>query len=192
MAFLLPILGRLIPILGILFAAWLGWRAVDGWCNSACKDARAELVAAQGQIKEAQERATALALMWSEAINRVEVRYVELARDRADAAANLRERAGRIRPATAGVSIRVPADAVGVLGDVARFANDSPAPAVDQGAAAPVPVPARDADTTLAEWISFAVEAGAAYREAADKHAACVAAYDSLRSDAGVINQPQE
>lgn len=192
MAFLLPILGRLIPILGILFAAWFAWRAVDGWCNGACEDARAELVTAQAQIQEAQERATALALMWSEAINRVEVRYVELAGDRADAAANLRERAGRIRPATAGVSIRVPADAVGVLGDVARFANDSPAPAVDQGAAAPVPGPARDADTTLTEWISFAVEAGAAYREAADKHAACVAAYDSLRSDAGAINQPQE
>ena len=192
MAFLLPILGRLIPILGILFAAWFAWRAVDGWCNGACEDARAELVTAQAQIQEAQERATALALMWSEAINRVEVRYVELAGNRADAAANLRERAGRIRPATAGVSIRVPADAVGVLGDVARFANDSPAPAVDQGAAAPVPAPARDADTTLAEWISFAVEAGAAYREAADKHAACVAAYDSLRSDAGAINQPQE
>ena len=192
MAFLLPILGRLLPAIGILIAVWLGWRAVDGWCNGACKDARAELVTAQGQIQAAQERATALALMWSEAINRVEVRYVELAGNRADAAANLRERAGRIRPATAGVSIRVPADAVGVLGDVARFANDSPAPAVDQGAAAPVPAPARDADTTLAEWINFAVEAGAAYREAADKHAACVAAYDSLRSDAGAINQPQE
>ena len=192
MAFLLPILGRLLPAIAILITVWIGWRAVDGWCNGACKDARAELVTAQGQIQAAQERATALALMWSEAINRVEVRYVELAGNRADAAANLRERAGRIRPATAGVSIRVPADAVGVLGDVARFANDSPAPAVDQGAAAPVPAPARDADTTLAEWISFAVEAGAAYREAADKHAACVAAYDSLRSDAGAINQPQE
>ena len=192
MPFLLPILSRLLPALGILLALWFAWHKLDTWCNGVCEDARAELSVAQGQIQAAQERATALALMWSEAINRVEVRYVELAGDRADAAANLRERAGRIRSATSGVSIRVPADAVGVLGDVARLANDSPAPAVDQGAAAPVPVATGDADTTLAEWVDFAVEAGAAYREAADKHAACVAAYDSLRSDAGAINQPQE
>ena len=189
MAFLLPILGRLLPVLGVLFAAWFAWHKADNWCNGACSEARAELSVAQGQIQAAQERATALALMWSEAINRVEVRYVELAGDRADAAANLRERAGRIRSATSGVSIRVPADARGVLRAVAEFANDSAAAEGGQGAAAPVPDPAGPAETSLADWVEFAIEAGAAYREAADKHHACVAAYDQLRTDAGSITE---
>lgn len=189
MTFLLPILGRLLPILGVLFAAWFAWHKIDNWCNGACTDARAELATAQGQIQAAQERATALALLWSEAINRVEVRYVELAGNRADATAGIRERAGRIRPSTSSVAIRVPIDALGVLRDVAEFANDSAAAEGSQGAAAPVPIPAGPAETSLADWVEFAIEAGAAYREAADKHQACVAAYDQLRTDAGSITE---
>ena len=189
MAFLLPILGRLLPVLGVLFAAWYAWHKADNWCNGACKDARAELSVAQGQIQAAQERATALALLWAKAINNVEVRYVELAGNRADATANLRERAGRIRPATSSVAIRVPDDALRVLGDVAEFANDTPAPEGNQGASEAVPVAAGGAETTLDEWIAFAIDAGEAYREAADKHQACVAAYDAVRSDVGSIKE---
>jgi hypothetical protein len=185
--FLLPILSRLLPALGILLALWFAWHKLDTWCNGACEDARAELVTAQGQIQAAQERATALALLWSEAINRVEVNYVELAGNRADATAGIRERAGRIRPSTSSVVVRVSPDALRVLGDVAEFANDSAAPEGSQGAAAPVPDAAGAAETTLADWVEFAIEAGAAYREAADKHQACVSAYDLLRSSAGAI-----
>jgi hypothetical protein len=83
----------------------------------------------------------------------------------------------------------VPVDALGVLRDVAEFANDSAAPEGGQRTAAPVPDPAGPAETTLADWVEFAIEAGAAYREAADKHQACVAAYDQLRTDAGSINE---
>ena len=189
MHLLLPILSRLLPALGILFALWFAWHKLDTWCNDACEDARAELSVAQGQIQAAQERATALALLWSEAINRVEIRYVELAGNRADATAGIRERAGRIRPSTSSVSVRVPVDALGVLRDVAEFANDSAAPEGSQGAAAPVPIPAGPAETSLADWVEFAIEAGAAYREAADKHHACVSAYDQLRTDAGSITE---
>ena len=181
MAFLLPILGRLLPVLGVLFAAWFAWYKIDHSCwTSACKDARAELSVAQGQIQAAQERATALALLWAKAINNVEVRYVELAGNRADATASLRERAGRIRHSTGSVSVRVPPDALGVLGDVARFANDSPAPEGNQGASEAVPDAAGPAETTLTDWVAFAVDAAEAYRDAADKHKACVAAYESL------------
>lgn len=184
MAFLLPILGRLIPILGILFAAWFAWRAVDGWCNGACEDARAELVTAQAQIQEAQDRATALALLWSEAINRVEVRYVEMARTRSDAAARLREREGRIRFDSGGVGIRVPPAAVGLLDDAHRLANDPAATRGDQIPAAPVPAAPNEVEieTDVATWIATYLEAAIAYRDAADKHLACVAAYESLFS----------
>lgn len=190
-AFLLPVLGRLIPVLGMMLLAWFAWHKVDNWCNSACQAQSQQLAEANSALQQAHERATALALLWSEAINKVEVRYVEVARDRAVAVQGLRERAGRIRPSTDPVRVRVPADALGVLGDAARLAN-SPEPAAaagsDQVAAAPVPGPAGPADTTLSEWISFAVDAAEAYREASDKHQACVAAYEAARSAVGTIN----
>lgn len=190
MPFLLPILSRLLPALGILLALWFAWHKLDTWCNGVCEGARADLVVAQGQIQAAQERATALALLWSEAINRVEVRYVDLAGNRANAAAGIRERAGRIRPATDRVSIRVPVDALGVLDSASRLANaDAPAAAEgDKGTAAPVPDASGAAETTLTDWVAFAVDAAESYREAADKHMACVNLYESARTAQGIIN----
>ena len=184
MTFLLPILGRLIPILGALALVWYGWYRVDHWCNGACKSAQREVLQLQHEKQQAQERATALALLWSEAINRVEVRYVEMARTRSDAATRLRERAGRIRLDGGGVGVRVPPAAVGLLDDAHRLANDPPAAGGDQSAPDPVPAPADtvEIDTTLATWIATYLEAAIAYRDAADKHMACVAAYESLYS----------
>lgn len=180
MAFLLPILGRLLPILGVLFAAWYGWHRLDNWCNAACQSASSKLTIAEQQITAAQERATAIAMLWAKAINNVEVRYVEVVSERTAAASGLRERAGRIRPATDSVSVRVPADALRVLDDAAKLANNSAAPAVDQRPTAPFPDAAGPAETTLSDWVAFAVDAAEAYRDAADKHSACVAAYESL------------
>ena len=184
MTLLLSILGRLLPILAGLALAWYGWHRVDNWCNGACQSLRQEVQTLQQEKQQAQERATALALLWSEAINRIEVRYVEMARTRSNAAARLRERAGRIRFDSGGVAIRVPPAAVGLLDDAHRLANDPPAAGGDQSAPDPVPAPA-DAvaiDTTLATWIATYLEAAIAYRDAADKHMACVAAYESLYS----------
>lgn len=180
MAFLLPLLLRVLPFIAAAAVAWYGWHRVDNWCNSACtaQESRADQAAAA--IKVAQERATWLALKWSEAINKTEVRYVEVVRERTASAAGLRERAGRIRPATDSVSVRVPADALRVLDDAAKLANNSAAPAVDQRPTAPFPDAAGPAETTLSDWVAFAVDAAEAYRDAADKHSACVAAYESL------------
>ena len=180
MAFLLPLLLRVLPFIAAAAVAWYGWHRVDNWCNSACQSARGDLLVAEQQITAARERATWLALKWSEAINKVEVRYVEVVRERSSAAAGLRERAGRIRPATDSVSVRVPADALRVLDDAAKLANNSAAPAVDQRPTAPFPDAAGPAETTLSDWVAFAVDAAEAYRDAADKHSACVAAYESL------------
>ena len=184
MTLLLSILGRLLPILAGLALAWYGWHRVDNWCNGACQSLRHEVQTLQQEKQQAQDRATALALLWSEAINRVEVRYVEVARTRSDAATRLRERAGRLRLDGGGVGIRVPAAAVGLLDDASRLANDPAATGVDQGPPDPVPATS-DAvaiDTTLATWTATYLEAAIAYRDAADKHMACVAAYESLYS----------
>ncbi len=184
MTLLLPILLRLLPALAVAALAWYGWHKVDHWCNTECRYFRENAETLQHEKQQAQDRATALALLWSEAINRIEVRYVEMARTRSDAAARLRERAGRIRLDGGGVGVRVPPAAVGLLDDAHRLANDPPAAGGDQSAPDPVPAPADtvEIDTTLATWIATYLEAAIAYRDAADKHLACVAAYESLSS----------
>ena len=197
-AFLIPLLIRGAMALAVVAALWMVWHRVDNWCNEACQSAQTETAEARTQIgllhtqiRQAQERATALALLWAESINRVEVRYVEVARDRTNAAAGVRERAGRIRHSTDPVRIVVPPDALGVLGDAAALANAEPPAAAegDQRPAEAVPVAAGPAETTLTDWLAFAVDAAEAYREAADKHLACVSAYEAARTDVGTIGE---
>ena len=181
MAFLLPLLLRALPFLAAAAVAWYGWHRVDNWCNSACVEQRTQFENARTQIESAQARATALALLWAEAINRVEVRYVEVVRARTDAVAGVRERAGRIRPATDSVRVRVPPDALRVLGDAANIANNTAPAAGDSGPGQAVSDPAGSAETTLTDWLEFAINAAEAYRDAEDKHLSCVAAYEALR-----------
>ena len=184
MTLLLPILLRLLPALAVAALAWYGWHKVDHWCNTECRYFRENAETLQHEKQQAQDRATALALLWSEAINRVEVRYVEMARTRSDAATRLRERAGRLRLDGGGVGVRVPPAAVGLLDDAHRLANDPAATRGDQIPAAPVPAAPNEVEieTDLATWIATYLEAAIAYRDAADKHLACVAAYESLFS----------
>ena len=182
MAFLLPLLLRALPFLAAAALAWYGWHRVDNWCNSACVEQRTQLGNARTQIGIAQARATALALLWAEAINRVEVRYVEVVRARTDAVAGVRERAGRIRSDTDRAHLVVSRDALGVLHDAERIANDTAPAAGDSGAGQAVSAPAGPAETTLTDWLEFAINAAEAYRDAEDKHLACVAAYEAIRN----------
>lgn len=182
MDFLLHLLLRALPFIAAAAVAWYGWHRVDNWCNSACVEQRTQFENARTQIGIAQARATALALLWADAINRVEVRYVEVVRARTDAVAGVRERAGRIRSSTDPVRVRVPADALRVLGDAASIANNTAPPAGDSGTGQAVPDPAGPAETTLTDWLEFAINAAEAYRDAEDKHLACVAAYEAIRN----------
>ena len=182
MAFLLPLLLRALPFLAAAAIAWSGWHRVDNWCNSACVEQRTQLGNARTQIGIAQARATALALLWAEAINRVEVRYVEVFRARTDAVAGVRERAGRIRSDTDRAHLVVSRDALGVLHDAERIANDTAPAAGDSGPGQAVSDAAGPAETTLTDWLEFAINAAEAYRDAEDKHLACVAAYEAIRN----------
>lgn len=193
------IVSRFLPhLLGVLFVAlvaWWGWRVANGWCNGACQDAREEVVALTEErdgllagIKAAQDRATALALLWSEAIQRVEVRYVEAKRESTTVFAGLRERAGKIRESTARVRVPVPAGALGVLADAHRSANGGQDPAPAGGdSRAPEAVPEAtggQVDTGLDEWVAFAAAAAEAYADARQKHMACVAWAGSITQQA--------
>ena len=182
MAFLLPLLLRALPFIAAAALAWYGWHRVDNWCNSACVEQRTQLGNARTQIGIAQARATALALLWAEAINRVEVRYVDVVRARTDAVAGVRERAGRIRSDTDRAHLVISADAIRVLNDAADLANDTAPPAGDRGPGQAVPDAAGPAETTLTDWLEFAINAAEAYRDAEDKHLACVAAYEAIRN----------
>jgi hypothetical protein len=187
-AFLLPILSRYwMHIVGgialAIFLAWAGYK-VNHWCNTACEDATARAVQAEGLIKEAQERATAIALLWSEAIQKVEVRYVEKAASNTLVFGSIRERAKRVGPSSSG-TIRLAPDARRVLDDASAAANAGhPAPAkVDNGPAQAVPAAAGDGETfiTPQEFAVAWADAAAAYADVYYKWEAAVRAYQALQ-----------
>jgi hypothetical protein len=178
-AFLIPWLIRGVMVLAVLAAVYAAWYKVDHWCNSACvaKTSEAEQLAAA--IVAARERATALALLWAKAIEQVEVRYVEVVKERIVRVQAIRQSAGAIKPATDAVAIPVPADASRLLGDSANLANDTAPASGDPSPAQAVP---ETTDSTLTEWIDFSIAAAEAYADARGKHQACVAWANSISS----------
>jgi hypothetical protein len=186
-------------ILALLLAIGVWWKA-DHWCNAACRDQRDEAVEARAQLEEitdrlkaAQERATHLALEWSKAIQRVEVRYVESQQRRHVTFANVRERTGRIRVDLDAVRIRVPAGAVSVLADAGAAANGGAPEAAGRGGgqapAVPDPAGGEGADTTLTEWVEFATKAAEAYADANAKRQAAVDAALACHAYVGKITE---
>jgi len=156
-------------ILVASLAGWLWWRA-QHWCNVVCEEATERAAVADAKLVEAQNRATHLALLWADAVQRVERVYVEKVVERETKFAGIRERAGRINVAG---GIRLSPDAVGVLADSAATANNSAAPGASEGTTQAVPESPRD--TSAEEWVRFAVDAADAYADAREKWASCVA-----------------
>jgi hypothetical protein len=148
-------------------AGWVWWQA-NHWCNAVCREQTERATVAEGRIAAAQKRATDLALMWAEAIHRVEVKYVEVVKWRTQTFVEIRE-----RPYHAEGSITLGPDARGVLRDSADAANNPGPTASGEGAAAPVPETAGSV-TTAQEWIAFATDAAEAYADARGKWLACV------------------
>lgn len=200
--FIFPGLGGMLPwiIGGVAVAAlagWLWWRA-DHWCNSACttqRDIAEAAILRVGTLEEAiavaQQRATDLALLWSDSINRQRIEYVQVVEYRDRVFTRYRDRVAGV-----GVSGRITLadDARVLLGDAARSAREAAvgpaAPAGDSGSAETVPdaagkpldaPQAGEATTTPSEWLAFAVAAAEAYSDAAGKHRACVEAYGKIR-----------
>lgn len=183
---MLSLLPYVIGVAAVAGLLWGAWSAVNGWCNGACKVATARadeawvrVKAADDAIARAHERATALALLWSEAIHRVEVKYVETVKWRTRTQIEYRE---RVASAEVSGTITLSPGAVSVLSDSASAANDPGPTAGGEGAAAPVPEPAGDTATDAREWVEFAVEAAAAYADARDKWQACVSWAGEIRN----------
>lgn len=174
---------RLLGALAVVAAIAGAWFYVDRSCwSTACHKAVSRAEKAEGLMKEAQDRATHLALLWSESINNVEKVYVQQVEQRATRFADLHQRAAdAVRRHSSGrIVLRGPA--IGVMRDISREANAGhpTAPEVDQRPPEAVPPAAEvyiDAEGFVMSW----EEAASAYADARDRHAACVAAYESLR-----------
>jgi len=184
----LPILLRLLPyIAAIALAGVVAWK-IQHWCNTACKDARAEVVTLQAQIDTARERATALALLWADGLNKVEVKYVEVQREVRERFTTLRERAGHVRADSDG-AIRLGSESVELLNDAHAAAN----PATSEGDNRPTqtisPVTG-DAILTPEAYAAFYVDAAEAYRDAYEKWKAAVEAYEVLRNERAGTDRP--
>jgi hypothetical protein len=165
LSFLPYILGAL-ALAGTLYA---GYRWYHNLCNDRCRIAEQRATLAEEAIKAAQARASHLALLWADAIQRVERVYVERQVERSRQFSNLRERAGAISNE---ILVPIPVPHLHILRDAAALAGtDSAAPQGDSGASEAVPASA---------WTAFAIDAAAAYADARDKHQACVAWANSI------------
>lgn len=177
---------QIVAVLAVIavVGAVLWWD--HGRIEAAREEGRAEVQAEFDAYRTKQQQmVTALALMWAEAIQKVEVRYVQAETKRAGVFSWFKRRAEAHRPATDAVVVRVPSGAIRLLHDAHAAANDPRSAASDQDAAAPVPDPAGDAapaqDTRLTDWIIFGLDAAEAYADARQKWAACVEFVDAVR-----------
>jgi hypothetical protein len=172
-----------------MLAGYVWWKA-DHWCNAACETQTDIAQAAtlrvgdlETAIAAAQQRATDLALLWSEAIQHERVKYIETVKWQTRVFTQYRERTTSVG---ASGSIRLSDDARVLLGDAARSSGQggaSAAPAAgDRPADAPVAAPAGgEVDTSAQEWVAWSVAVAEWASEARAKHAFCVEAYGKIR-----------
>lgn len=155
-------------------AAW----KVDHWCNSACKNAQLEIKqqsaradAAEAAIKAAQERATAIALLWAGKVTTEETNAKQRDTDRAARFGPILA-ASRSLPA-ADARVRFPAPAVRVLDDAIRAGNAAiarPAAEPEKAAATAAATAARTDDAVdVAGVTQWGVAVSALYAACADQ-----------------------
>lgn len=176
MAFI-PILLRALPyILAAILAGVVVYRA-NHWCNTVCKDARVERDQLVAEKMAAQERATALALLWAKSLDDAERKERER---ESEAARRYDSLLARAQAVDRGPGMRLSVGTIRLLDDASAAANLARPPAVDQDPAESVP-PA--SDTTDEREIAVAwVKASEAYADAFGKWQSCVNFYQSLRS----------
>ncbi len=178
MSIALALLGRLWPYL--LGAALLvgGWLYLDRACwSSACKSAKAEATELRAEKAAAVERATALALLWADGLDKID-KAVKAAKDERDASfAALQDRARHSR----GPSRVEPAASVRLQLDASRLANYPAAAGEREAAPAPVPAsPVGDTEVSQAASDLAWALAAEAYADAVSQWRACVAAYEAI------------
>ena len=138
-------------------------------------------VNAEQAVKIAEQRATALALLWSKQVDRTEA---EVRKAQGEANAEITALNERIKKLPDRVIVFDTATA-SLFTDVTAAANAAAAPAVSDKQAAAVPDPAVAGATTAydeREFADYIAKAGAAYRDIQTKLNACISFYNSLRN----------
>lgn len=138
-------------------------------------------VNAEQAVKIAEQRATALALLWSQQVDRTET---EVRKAQGEANVEIAALNERIKKLPDRIIVFDTATA-SLFTDIASAANAAPAPAVSDSKAPPVPDPAIAGATTAydeREFTDYVKRAGEAYRDVATKLAGCISFYQSLRN----------
>lgn len=181
----------------VCIAASIGiviWKA-QTWCNKACRDATEEVIELKNAIKVAEKRATDLALMWSDSLDKTEKKYAEeykatlgLFRDldaKGKASAS-RNPSLRVAPATQRV--------LNAASAAANAPNPSSPGSSQEGTAALPTTPEGSGNSgemsviSEADYASSWIEAAKAYASCRLAWSACVASYESVREASGKIS----
>jgi hypothetical protein len=153
---------------------------VRHWCNAACVEQRDRADVAEASIKAAQDRATAIALLWAGNVTREDTNAKQRDADRTARFAPI-VAASRALPADV-ARTRFPAAAARVLDDAIRAGNANltePArePAKEAGAAPAAPAGAVD----VAGITAWGVDVAALYASCADQVLGWQAFYSGLQ-----------
>lgn len=170
----------LYAIVAVVTLAAIGgaYYKLQHYCNTVCKDARAEVGVLKSEKAAAQERATAIALMWSGQVDKTAKAEQQLETDRHARAEKVRTAAAALPAADRGRP--VPAAVVRVLGDAASAANAAGTPTRAQETAPPV------ADTSLGVLTDWAVLVTEIHAECRDRVRQWEEFYSGLRAAQGV------
>lgn len=167
-------------LLGAILLGAGYWQA-NHWCNTVCKEARAERDELAVQKAAAIKRATDLALLWSAEVDRSEI----AARQRKERnAALFAPLTNRARSVPRGGVVAVSPAAARVFVDAAAAANAPAAPAGREAGADPIPdaAPAAPVIFDEREFADWVVTAAMAYADARNQWGACVEHYERLRT----------
>ena len=154
----------------------VGIYRANHWCNSVCKEARSEVEQLQAEKKAAQERATAITMLWAAQVDKTEAEARKRRESNETKFAGLGARA-RALPAAA---VRVSAAAAGLLDDVSRAANAAAAPGGGEAPAEAVPQSTGPVAYDEREFAQYIVLAGQAYADAVNQWRSCVNHYERL------------
>lgn len=170
--------GFVIPAMLILYAVIaLAALAATGaiaykaqhWCNSACKEARAERDQLAAEKAAVLKREAAIATLYGQQVAATQAAETKRDEVRHDTFSPIRQRARAV-----GVPVRLPADALRVLADATSAANAAGAAGgADQAPAAASPAP---------DVVSWYVDVAEIHAECRDRVAAWQRFYDGLRA----------
>lgn len=182
MPLLFAFLSRAWPyILAAILLGVLAYKA-NTWCNGACKDARAEVVILQAEKKAAQERATAIALLWSAQVDKTEA---EVRKRDAQTASTFGALVRRAEAIDSPVGLRIGGPTARLLLDASRAANAAAAPAEPETPPDAVSEPAEEHTYSTfneRELATAWIKAAMAYTDAVGQWRACVDYYEGLRN----------